>query len=106
MPESSSAIYRAATLNKTLTEWEIGGNGEGIDVVRGLPLIYDVTYEFIQIAGLRDNCIWNGYRQSRCPVNVVRIIFVLRSSLTQLIFGRYIIHYDLPKSFEGAKMSA
>jgi hypothetical protein len=27
-------VPRATTLDKTLKEWEIGGNGEGVDVVR------------------------------------------------------------------------
>jgi len=27
-------FVRAMTLDKTLKEWEIGGNGEGVDVVR------------------------------------------------------------------------
>ena len=34
MPKRFSMVARAMTLDKTLKEWEIGGNGEGVDVVR------------------------------------------------------------------------
>ena len=43
MQEPISAFVRAMTLDKTLKEWEMGGNGEGVDVVRWLVLTHGVT---------------------------------------------------------------
>lgn len=89
-------IDRSSVLDKTLKDWEIGGTGEGgVDVVSFLR--FEWTPFILKALGLCYYSIRDGYRQERCPVSGA----FQMSRLFSLIEERYIIHYDLPKSFEG-----